>query len=89
MNITHIIGISAAVITSVAQLPQLIKMIREKKATDISIWMLLILMAGLALWSVYGYLQKDWPIMITNAFSFFINLLVTFLRYFFKKPGKS
>lgn len=80
MNTTQWIGIAAGVLTSVSMLPQLMKMIREKKAHDVSIVMLLVLMAGLAMWAVYGFMREDWPIIITNSFSFLLNSIVLFFR---------
>jgi MtN3 and saliva related transmembrane protein len=75
MNPTYI-GIAAGILTSVSLIPQLIKIIREKKAGDISYGMLIILIAGLGCWVWYGLLQEDLPIIITNSFSFLINSLV-------------
>ena len=80
MNTTQWIGIAAGVLTSISMLPQLIKMIKEKKAHDVSIVMLLVLIAGLALWAVYGFMREDWPIIVTNCFSFLLNILVLGLR---------
>ena len=55
MNTTQWIGIAAGVLTSVSMLPQLIKIIKEKKAGDVSVVMLLVLIGGLALWAFYGF----------------------------------
>jgi MtN3 and saliva related transmembrane protein len=85
MEITQIVGISAGIITAVAQLPQLVRIIKKKEAGDLSIWMLILLLTGLGLWTTYGILLKDLPIMITNALSFLINLRITFLRLYYKK----
>jgi MtN3 and saliva related transmembrane protein len=70
------IGIGAGVCTALSLLPQLFKIIKDKKANDISYFMLFILLAGIGGWIWYGILKKDFPIIITNAFSFLINLLV-------------
>ena len=80
MNTTQWIGIAAGVLTSVSMLPQLIKIVKEKKAGDVSIVMLLVLICGLALWAVYGFRKEDWPIIITNSFSFLLNCVVLFFR---------
>jgi len=74
------IGIAAGVLTAVSMMPQVIKTIREKKAADISPFMLLLLMTGLALWVWYGFVRKDWPLIITNAFSFLLNSAMLILR---------
>ncbi|MBC7904108.1 MAG: SemiSWEET transporter [Gemmatimonadaceae bacterium] len=84
MDTTQIVGIVAGIFTGVSLLPQLIKVFKEKKAENISIVMLLILMIGLAGWIWYGALKDDLPIMITNSFSFLINALLMFLRFKYK-----
>ena len=80
MNITQIIGIAAGVLTSIAMLPQLIKMIKEKKAENVSVVMLLVLISGLALWAVYGFMRDDLPVIVTNCFSFLLNVVVLTFR---------
>ena len=78
-------GILAGVLTSVSMLPQVIKIAREKKAEDVSMVMLIILLCGIILWIVYGILRKDLPIIFTNAFSLLINIILIVLRIKFKK----
>jgi MtN3 and saliva related transmembrane protein len=70
------IGIGAGVCTALSLLPQLFKIIKDKKANDISYFMLFTLLAGIGGWIWYGLLKSDYPIIITNAFSFIVNLLV-------------
>lgn len=74
------IGVAAGILTAISMMPQLIKTIREKKAGEISPFMLLLLMSGLALWVWYGCVRKDWPLIITNAFSFLLNSAMLILR---------
>ena len=68
------IGISASTFTSLALLPQLLKLIRERKAGDLSYGMLAALFTGLALWIYYGALKNDWIIIISNGVALLINL---------------
>jgi MtN3 and saliva related transmembrane protein len=70
------IGIGAGVCTALSLLPQLFKIIKDKKANDISYFMLFILLAGLSGWIWYGIVKNDYPIIITNGFSFLVNLLI-------------
>ena len=87
MNTTQWIGIAAGVLTASSLLPQLIKTIKEKKAEEISIGMLLILMAGIGLWIFYGIKRDDLPIMVTNAFSLLLNISMLFLRIKYNRSG--
>ena len=81
MNGTQIVGLVAGLLTSSSLLPQLIKTIKEKKAEDVSIGMLLILMFGVATWVVYGVLREDLPIIVTNSFSLLLNIIMIVLRF--------
>lgn len=81
----QVIGIAAGVLTSLSMLPQVIKTIREKEAAQVSIMMLLVLIAGISLWIWYGLLKDDYPIIITNCFSLLINLTMAGLRIRYRK----
>jgi MtN3 and saliva related transmembrane protein len=82
---TELIGILASVFTSVAWLPQLIKIFREKKAHGISPFMLVSLLIGLSLWSLYGFLKADLIIIIANMFALLVNILVVLAGLWYKK----
>ncbi len=80
-NYIQIIGIGAGILTSISMLPQLIKTFKEKKAENISLVMILILLCGIGSWIWYGYLKSDMPIIFTNCFSFLLNLILLFFRF--------
>lgn len=82
------IGIAAGVCTALSLLPQLIKLIRYKKAEDISLVYLVTLFCGLALWIAYGFLREDLPIILTNIASMILNVPIIILGIKYKKnPG--
>ena len=83
-NYTQYIGIGAGVCTGISMLPQLIKIIKDKKADDISYFMLIILLAGLGGWVWYGVEKNDYPILITNIFSIVVNTLIIFFSVKYK-----
>ncbi|MBV4358704.1 SemiSWEET family sugar transporter [Pinibacter aurantiacus] len=82
------IGIIAGICTCISLVPQLLKILKEKKANDISFFMLFILITGLCGWIWYGVLKKDYPIICTNVFAVIINgLMIVFsIKY---KNGKT
>jgi len=84
IDITSYVGIGAGIFTSVSMLPQLFKIIKEKKAENISYAMLFILLTGLACWIWYGILKSDYPIIISNCFSFLVNLFIIFFSAKYK-----
>ncbi len=76
MDITQLIGIGASVGTGISLLPQLIKLVREKKAENVSMGMMIVLLTGLVLWIVYGIKKDDWIIIISNGVSLALNLCI-------------
>ena len=83
MSISFYIGMGASIFTAGSTLPQLIKILREKKADDISVLTFVILLGGLGLWIGYGVEKKDWIIVASNSFSLLINvgIIIASLRY--------
>jgi MtN3 and saliva related transmembrane protein len=61
------IGAVAAVLTSLSYLPQLRKAWPRGSTSGLSLKMLVVLTAGLALWIGYGLLKSDWVIVAANS----------------------
>ncbi|QEC43197.1 SemiSWEET family sugar transporter [Pseudobacter ginsenosidimutans] len=76
MDITQITGIAASVGTGLYLLPQLVKLFKEKKAEQLSIGMMAVLLVGLILWILYGIQKKDMIIIISNAVSLGLNIAI-------------
>jgi MtN3 and saliva related transmembrane protein len=85
MDWTEIIGLAAGVCTATSLLPQVFKTIKEKKADDVSLVMLLVLATGIVLWIVYGIKRNDLPIIATNSFSLLVNITMVILRIKYKR----
>jgi MtN3 and saliva related transmembrane protein len=85
LGLINIVGIIAGILTAISMLPQLIKTFKKKKSEEISVFMLVILNAGIASWIFYGILRKDDPIIFTNALSLLINLTLLILHFKYKK----
>lgn len=80
METAEITGIAASVFTSSTLIPQLIKILKEKKADGTSILMLLVLFTGLSLWVAYGVMKNDLIIIVANSFSLLVNTVTLFAR---------
>lgn len=84
MNINEtLIGIVAGACTSTAVIPQLVKTIKEKKAEDVSPLMFFILLTGTSIWTYYGFLKDDLPIIVTNIFSSLVTITMLFMKFRF------
>tara|TARA_R110002124_G_scaffold99489_3_gene245539 strand:+ start:672 stop:923 length:252 start_codon:yes stop_codon:yes gene_type:complete len=82
MNI-EIIGFLAGLFTTIAIVPQIIKAYKTKKVAHLSPIFFSILLIGVFLWALYGFLKEDYPIIITNSISFLLNgyMLVLYFKY--------
>lgn len=87
MDKITLVGIAASILTAISLLPQLIKILKEKKADDVSLGMLLILLAGLTMWIFYGFMIEDKIIIFSNIFSVFINVSVLVLTLIYKRAN--
>jgi len=80
-----LIGIAAGILTSISMLPQLIKVIKEKDVQTLSPVMIVVLLAGVSLWVVYGLMKTEWPIILSNAFSVLVNATLLVYYFIFRK----
>lgn len=80
---TNTLGIIAGICTSIASIPQLVKIIKTKNVDDLSWLMIVVLITGLSLWVWYGIEKKEMPIIYSNGFSLLINisLFISYLLY--------
>lgn len=83
MNTVTVIGLMAATLTSLAFLPQAIKVWRTRSTRDISLIMFSVMTTGIVLWLIYGLLVADLPLICANAVTLPMAAYVLFakLRY--------
>ncbi len=81
----QILGYVAAALTTFANLPQAIKMIKTQSVEDVSTLTYSMLLAGLVCWVIYGFMQEDWPLIIANSVSSIITAVVLLLKLLPKK----
>jgi MtN3 and saliva related transmembrane protein len=85
MSEATMIGIAASILTGTSLLPQIWKIVREKKPSDLSPVMLAVLFVGLGLWVYYGVLKQDLIIIIANAFPMLLCISVVMLNIKYRR----
>jgi MtN3 and saliva related transmembrane protein len=80
---TDLLGYGAALLTTIAFLPQAILTFRTRKAEGVSLAMYSVFVAGITLWLVYGVLLGKGPIIAANAVTLLLSsfILAMKLRY--------
>ena len=78
-------GYFAAILTTLAFLPQLIKTLKTQKADDVSLITLIMFLTGVLSWVIYGYKISSVPILMANIITFILNLLILIFKLNFAK----
>ncbi|MDE0779580.1 MAG: SemiSWEET transporter [Alphaproteobacteria bacterium] len=75
-----VVGGVAAVLTTIAFLPQVIKSWRSGSTRDVSLGMFLILNTGIVLWLIYGLLLGSLPLILANTVTIFLTGTIMVLK---------
>ena len=81
----ELFGYFAAILTTAAFLPQLMKTLNTKKADDVSLTTLIMFTTGVFSWIVYGYKISSMPILIANIITFILNLSILISKIYYSK----
>ena len=79
-RMADVIGYIAAVLTTIAFLPQAIKAFRTRSTKDISLSMWLLLFFGIACWLVYGLMVAAGPVIAANSVTLVLVFAVLVLK---------
>ncbi len=76
----EVLGLVAGALTTISFLPQLVKIIKNKSAKDVSLLMFLVFTLGILLWLVYGILTLTLAIIIANSITIVLALSILILK---------
>ncbi|MDA8240008.1 MAG: SemiSWEET transporter [Nitrospiraceae bacterium] len=76
MDNTTLLGMAAGALTTIAYLPQVIKVWKTRSTHDISMGMFITLCLGLVMWTFYGLSINSMPVIIANIISFVLAFTV-------------
>ena len=85
INYIDVFGFLAALLTTIAFLPQLYKTWQTKSADDVSIVMLILFITGLICWIIYGLKINSIPILAANLITLIFNLSILILKVTYSK----
>ena len=84
-NYIDLFGFLAALLTTIAFVPQLYKTWKTKSADDVSLIMLILFIIGLFCWIVYGLNIGSFPILVANIITFIFNFSILILKITYSK----
>jgi len=77
----EIIGFIAAILTTSSFLPQLIKVWKTKSSKGVSTLMYFVMLSGVILWGVYGYLIESKSVLIANIVAGLLQIVILILIF--------
>jgi MtN3 and saliva related transmembrane protein len=78
--VTLVLGYIAAVLTTVAFLPQVLHSHRARRLEGISMWMLSLFTSGVVLWLAYGILIDSYPVIFANVVTVVLTGYLLYLK---------
>ena len=84
MNHANTIGLIAGTLTTVAFLPQVLKIWKSRSVADISLGMYLVFSTGVLLWVVYGFSIGSLPVVLANGITLVLSLVIVVFKIRFK-----
>lgn len=81
MDTVTVLGFLAGTLTTIAFVPQVLKIWQSKSAKDISWAMIIIFNTGVTLWLVYGIIIISLPLIITNGVTLVLALMILALKW--------
>jgi MtN3 and saliva related transmembrane protein len=75
-----VIGLLAAVLTTLAFVPQVLKTWRSRSTHDISLGTFALLVVGITAWLVYGALIGDMPLILAYGVTLVLAGTILFLK---------
>ena len=87
-TIMGIIGILAGILILSGWVPQIVKGYRNKKLSDVSSYLMILIFAGAVLWLVYGLALDDVYIMGVNIAAMFLTMIVLSMKLKYERNTK-
>jgi MtN3 and saliva related transmembrane protein len=84
MESANTLGLIAAALTTVAFIPQVVKIWKSKHTLDISLGMFSIFSVGVFLWLLYGIQLGALPIILSNGITLVLSLTILVFKLKYK-----
>jgi MtN3 and saliva related transmembrane protein len=75
-----LLGLVAACCTTLAFVPQVVRIWRTRSTHDISLAMFVVMSVGMLLWLVYGLLIRNLPLVLANGATFALSLTILVMK---------
>lgn len=80
MDLALVVGYLASICSMTSFVPQAWKIIKTGDTAALSKRMYAVTVTGFALWSVFGVMRMEWPIILTNTVCFCLSAFILFMK---------
>ena len=88
MNTADLIGSLAACLTTLSFVPQAWLTFKTRDVSGVSLLMYSVFTVGVALWLAYGVLLRSWPMVVANAITLALALMILAMKVVYRRlPG--
>ena len=84
MSTTELVGLVAGCLTTGSFVPQVVKTLRTKDVSGISLVMYIAFCTGVMLWLMYGMINQQLSIILANGITLILALIVLVLKIRYK-----
>jgi len=81
MLLGEVVGLFAAICSSLASVPQLIAAYRDKRTKDLHIITMFIRGIGCMTWIVYSILKRDFILAVSSSIAFLVEFLLIIAKF--------
>ena len=83
----ELIGLLAAILTTIAFIPQVFKVIKTRSSEGLSLTTYLIFITGVSLWLIYGICKMSFSMILGNGITVLLSSIIIY--YILKQYSKS
>ena len=76
-----VVGTGAALCSMTSFVPQIVKIVRERDASSVSLRMYAVTVTGFSLWIAYGVMTRAWPVMAANTVCLLLSATILVLKW--------
>jgi len=85
ISAADMVGTGAALCSMASFTPQIVKIVRERDATAVSLRMYAVTVTGFSLWTAYGLMIGSWPVAASNIVCLILSGTILALKWRFSR----
>lgn len=83
-----VVGVGAALCSMSSFVPQIVKIVKARDASSVSLHMYVVSVTGFGLWIGYGVLADSWPVAASNTVNLALSSVILVLRQRMNRRGR-